>query len=132
MSTRNKSPKWWHFWRGEDQHRAVGERAMSDYLEQSDAHNVEVIEARVAWYRPEQWSRLLAVRVDSNELPPTHAEWAQIAEATLIGMKRPGVDIVKIDVDVDALVDWCRANGRAVDSAACLDYAMSGPVRRLD
>lgn len=105
---------------------------MLEFLEQSDLHDVEVIEARVAWYRPEQWSRLLAVRVDSDELPPTHAEWAQITEATLIGMKRPGFDIVKIDVDVDALVDWCRANGHAVDSAACRDYAMSGPGRRLD
>jgi len=76
----------------------------------------------VAWYRAEQWSRLLAVSVDRSTLEPTHDEWQAVATRTLAELARAGVSPRKVDVDVDELSEWCRASVRPVDAASRADF----------
>ena len=66
----------------------------------------------VAWYRVEQWPRLLEVSVDRSELERTYDEWQAMATKGLAELARAGVWARKVDVDVDELVEWCRTNGR--------------------
>ena len=72
----------------------------------------------VAWYRAEQWPRLLDVSIDRSELERTYAEWQAVATKGLADLARAGVQARKVDVDVDALVEWCRSESRPVDAAA--------------
>ncbi|MGA2033690.1 MAG: hypothetical protein ABSG68_15665 [Thermoguttaceae bacterium] len=77
----------------------------------------------IAWYREEEWPQLLAVSVDREDLEPTHAEWLQNAQRAVLDFSARGVPVRKVDVGVDELLEWCRKDGRPLDSAARADYA---------
>ena len=72
----------------------------------------------IAWYREQQWSRLLEVAADSAELERTYDEWHAVAKQAALDCARAGVWTRKVEVDVDELVAWCRLQGRPVDAKA--------------
>jgi len=72
----------------------------------------------MAWYRPDQWERLLEVSADADELDATYFEWYTGASATLRNLQKAGVDIRPMDVDVEELLAWCRSEGRPLDGKA--------------
>lgn len=72
----------------------------------------------LAWYRAEQWARLLDVAVDRSTLERTHDQWQAVATKALADLARAGVRARKVEVDVDELVEWCRSEGRPIDGAA--------------
>ncbi len=71
-----------------------------------------------AWYRREQWIRLLEIASDRDALESTYEEWESDAEKALLDFAHRGVQVHKVDIDVDELISWCRANGRSVDAKA--------------
>jgi len=85
----------------------------------------------VAWYRPEQWQRLREVSIDKDVLEETHAEWVQNAEKALQEMRRLGMDPVKVDVDVEELLQWCESQHIAVSGEARSTYVAT-QLRLLD
>jgi hypothetical protein len=72
----------------------------------------------IAWYRREQWARLREVSVDGASLDERYDDWRRRAEGNLRELRGSGVTIRRVDVDVDELLRWCRASGRAVDGPA--------------
>ncbi|NLF38136.1 hypothetical protein GX586_01735 [bacterium] len=72
----------------------------------------------VAWYRREQWELLRYVSSDADKLEDTYDEWLESAERTFKEILKAGINLVKVDVDVDELVAWCRSQGRPVDGDA--------------
>lgn len=76
-----------------------------------------------AWYRAEQWDRLREVAVDRDNLEETHAEWVANAEETLRGMRKAGMLVDKVEVDVEELLAWCKARQLDVDGGARAKYA---------
>lgn len=77
----------------------------------------------VAWYRREQWSRLIEVSRDWVELEKTYDEWEA---ATLLAMERMqarGAALERVDIDVEELARWCQAERRYVDGAARAEFA---------
>lgn len=72
----------------------------------------------VGWYRPEQWKLLRQISADVNELEKTHAEWLAIAEKAVKDLKRQGLSIIKVDVDVEELRNWCGRQGLPIDASA--------------
>jgi len=79
--------------------------------------------AGVAWYKPDQWHKLLAVSVDKDKLEETYDEWKQGAERVVKELRRHGLYIVKVDVDVEELVAWCQKKKIPVDGEARSTYA---------
>ena len=78
-----------------------------------------------AWYNEAQWNRLREVSIDRSQLEMTHNEWLQSAEQKYIGLKLEGFNIVKINVDVDALVKWCREHKLPLNGDSRSRYAMA-------
>ena len=76
----------------------------------------------VAWYRREQWNRLLEVSADRDELEENYDDWLRTAEGTLKGLKQMGTALVKVDIDVNKLVAWCVVANRTLDGAARAEY----------
>jgi len=76
-----------------------------------------------AWYRKAQWDRLLEVSTDRDKLEDTYEEWVETAEDAIRRLRRQGVTIVKVDVDVEELLAWCQAQSRPVDGEARAEYA---------
>jgi hypothetical protein len=75
----------------------------------------------VAWFRREDWDALRAVAAD--ELDDTFDEFAKRVERKLVPLRARGVSPVKIVIDIDLLVKFCRHCGRLVDSPARAEYA---------
>ena len=56
--------------------------------------------------------------MDVDKLEETHAEWLVIATKTLTDLEQLGIPLLKVDVDVEELVSWCRQQGLPVDAHA--------------
>lgn len=76
----------------------------------------------IGWYRPERWQRLREISVDKEQLEDTHEEWLRSASKTVKDLRRMGVSVQKIDVDVEDLLTWCKERGLSVDGDARAKY----------
>jgi hypothetical protein len=76
-----------------------------------------------AWYRPEQWERLREISTDRDKLADTYEEWLETAERSLREMRTAGIYAEKVEIDVEALLAWCRAQGKEVNGEARAQYA---------
>lgn len=54
---------------------------------------------------------------------PTYADFLEVAQPMLDRMLATGLKVFKVDPDVDAMVEWCRANFGNVESKARAAYA---------
>jgi hypothetical protein len=77
----------------------------------------------IAWFRPDQWELLRSLSADSDVLEPTHAEWEKLARRTVKDLARQGILARKVDVDVQRLQAWCKAQDRPLDASARAAYA---------
>ena len=62
----------------------------------------------IAWYKKEEYDKLLKVIIDKGSMPSNYNDWFEIATATIEDLKNQGFDVKKIVVDVDELIEWCR------------------------
>jgi len=85
----------------------------------------------VAWYRREDWSRLREIASDRTNLDDSYEAWLAGAQKTLPDLAVAGVAARRVSVDIEALVRWCRAEGRPVDSAARAAF-VADQLRRAD
>ena len=85
----------------------------------------------VAWYRREDWSLLREIASDRTKLDDSYEAWLAGAQKTLLDLAVAGVAARRVSVDVEALVRWCRAEGRPVDSAARAAF-VADQLRRAD
>jgi len=76
----------------------------------------------VAWYRPEQWSLLRALSSDPEELEQTHGEWLAVATKNIEDLRKRGIEVRKMDVDVLEMAAWCQREGRPLDGEARATY----------
>ncbi len=59
---------------------------------------------------------------DKDRLEDSYEEWLASATGVVEELKRLGVDIELIEVDIDELVRWCRAKGKSIDGSARSGY----------
>ena len=78
----------------------------------------------VAWYRREQWDRLLEISSDRDELEDTYDEWVAMAEKRVKELGQHGYMLRKVDVDVEELVSWCNSLNRPVDGTARTEFVI--------
>jgi hypothetical protein len=78
----------------------------------------------IAWYRREQWALLKSVATDSDEIEETYDEWLEFAQRYLKEVWESGIDILKVEIDVEELIQWCQTNNRAVDGEARSDFVV--------
>lgn len=77
----------------------------------------------MAWYRPNQWSLLRQVALDSHDLESTFEEWEKLASAKYQELKAQGVSVEKVDVDVEELVVWCSSRNTPLNASARSNFA---------
>ena len=76
----------------------------------------------IAWFRLEQWSRLLEISEDREDLEETFAEWESLAEEKLRDLRAQGLDAEKVTIDLEELLAWCKSRGLSVDGRARSQY----------
>jgi len=86
----------------------------------------------VAWFRKEEWPKLLEVSADRDQLEETYDEWLEFALASIIDVRAKGLRVEKVDVGVEELVAWCQARGVPVDGKTRADFASFKLLNRHD
>jgi hypothetical protein len=76
----------------------------------------------VAWYDPVQWAKLKQVAADSDRLEESHEAWLRMAERALQDLTAQGLDVRRVPLNVDALVQWCRDHNKVIDGKARAEY----------
>jgi hypothetical protein len=77
----------------------------------------------IAWYRREEWPKLLAASADRDQLEDTYDEWVSGVEETLSRLSAEGIHAEKVDIDMDKLIAWCREKQVPLDGNARAKYA---------
>ena len=76
----------------------------------------------LAWYFPSQWQQLREVSADSEHLEKTYPEWLAAFEEAFQKLSAAGIAVVKVPVDIEALIGWCRERSLPIDSKARAQY----------
>ena len=77
----------------------------------------------VGWYDPVQWARLKQVAVDADNLDDSYETWKRSAESFERELRRKGVEIQRVHIDVDSLIAWCQSRHKVIDGEARSEYA---------
>ena len=77
----------------------------------------------IAWYKRDQWQLLLNVSVDRDELEATYTDWEKDAEKALKQLRQGGLEVVKVPVEIEELLDWCQSRNVPVNGNARSQYA---------
>lgn len=75
----------------------------------------------LAWFSKGQWEHLQ--RITADEVEETWEEWATNAERMVAQLKKKGVHVETVAIDVSELELYCRAKGKPCDSAARAELA---------
>src|SRR5689334_8179498 len=76
----------------------------------------------IGWYDAAQWAKLKEVAADPDRLDESHEAWQRTAERTAQQLAAQGLAVRRVPIDVDALVQWCRAHHKAIDGKARAEY----------
>ena len=76
-----------------------------------------------AWYRSDQWGRLKEVSEDRADLEETWEEWICTAEKAIRDFRAKGIQVAKVDVDVEELERWCQSKEQPVNAASRSAFA---------
>ncbi len=76
----------------------------------------------IAWYRVDEYERLLEVAVDAPDLEATYDEWKISVERTLTELEAQGMVVSKVEIDIEDLISWCQVRGRALNGSARAEY----------
>ncbi|SFB97611.1 hypothetical protein SAMN05660443_0966 [Marinospirillum celere] len=82
----------------------------------------KVQKAGLCWVRPEQWQRLLEVAEDSDRLESSWEEWQSKSLEMIEVFATRGIEIEKVDVDVEALIAWCQEKDKPVNASTRAEY----------
>ena len=85
----------------------------------------------IAWYKREEWSHLLEISADRDELEDTYEEWLHNAETRLHEMAEAGINVMRVYINLDELQDWCIVQGRPLDGSARAVFTAE-KLRQLD
>ena len=78
----------------------------------------------LAWYRQDQWQLLLDYSTDSDKLARTYQEWLEHAEEKVKEMSKDGLNVVKVDIDMEDMKKWCERSDKLIDGNTRSEYAV--------
>jgi hypothetical protein len=79
-------------------------------------------EVGLAWYTREGWERLRELAVDRDQLDDSFDEWERGAQAAIAELATIGRVVRKVPIDFEALLAWCQAEDRPLNTAARAEY----------
>ena len=80
------------------------------------------IEIGICWFQPDQWSRLLQIVEDPNELDDSYDEWRKNAHQTIQRFRAQGLSVRKVSVNLEDLLSWCNERGVPVNGKSRSEY----------
>ncbi|MFG5121706.1 hypothetical protein [Methylorubrum sp. POS3] len=75
------------------------------------------------WYLAGHYAALRARLADGAKLPERYETWLFSTEQAEREVQRSGVEVVRVTIEPDAFLAWCRCAGLPSDAAARSRYA---------
>ena len=75
------------------------------------------------WVERDDYREIVAVMIDGDLWPRDYDVWRREAERAMESLSMEGVSPVKVRLEPDEFLAWCRANECAPDSRARLAFA---------
>ncbi len=85
----------------------------------------------LAWYKREDYGRILKIMEDADTLPATYDRWLKAAETGERELTSKGHVVVRAIIDPDEFVAWCAGHDLKVDSKARQAFAAEFARRGL-
>lgn len=85
----------------------------------------------IAWYRRQDYPRILRVMDDAEVLPPTWEKWHYRADRLERDLKRRSAVTLRAVIDPDDFPAWCAAQGLNVDAHARNAFAAEMAARQV-
>jgi hypothetical protein len=76
------------------------------------------------WFTPESWATMRAAAADRDNLHDTFEEFELANIARFNDLISAGHQVEKVEIAADALIAWCAAEGRPLDSRARQMFAV--------
>ncbi|MCC6891076.1 MAG: hypothetical protein IT536_21320 [Hyphomicrobiales bacterium] len=77
----------------------------------------------MAWYRREDYPRILEIMEDRQKLYPDFTSWENAAKSGESSMKREGHIVIRALIDPEKFPEWCRKRGLRIDAQARMQFA---------
>lgn len=88
-----------------------------------DEKTSPAIIAGLAWYKREDYSRIIQIMSDRHLLPNDFDIWLRKAEKGANELRAQGYTVVKVYVQPDEFLVWCKSVGLDVNATARIKYA---------
>jgi hypothetical protein len=76
----------------------------------------------IGWYSESQWIKLCRVAVDPEVLKDTYEKWVEVFNKGCADLDKAGISVVKVPVDVEELIQWCRENSLEITGESRSKY----------
>lgn len=77
----------------------------------------------MGWYRREQWTRWKATAADGEKFEDSFDEWESTAKKQLHDLRCNNYVVRIVELELDAVREWCEARQRKLNGAARAEYA---------
>ncbi len=77
----------------------------------------------IAWYRKEDYDRLMAMFTDREKLPATYEDWLAQAQTVMVTLTGRGLLLEKSYIDPETFPQWCAEKGLEMVASARTHYA---------
>jgi hypothetical protein len=72
----------------------------------------------LAWFRREEYPRLLGIFEDAHEMHDTWKEWERSAKKVEERFKAEGYVVERVHIDPDTFPEWCRSADLGIVASA--------------
>jgi len=82
----------------------------------------------ILWIRKTDYDRAVALSEDG--MPATYEDWRKKIDGLMRSLPAD-IKVVRIEADPDEVAQWCRANGRRVDTKGRAAFATFAAYRKV-
>ena len=86
----------------------------------------------LAYYRKDQYDRYREISVDKEALSKSYDEMMVSAKSKYKEMENKGFKVVKIDIDIEELIEWCRNRKVTINPESRTKFSMKKLKERVD
>jgi hypothetical protein len=76
----------------------------------------------ILWWKPKQWEKAKRICTDAENFDETYQDWKEAAEKALENFQLLGLTVYKIEVNLDEMVKWCKAQKLPLSAQARSRY----------
>ena len=78
----------------------------------------------IPYYRKDQYDRLRKISIDKETFSISYDEMMTITKSKHKEMEKKGFKVVKIDVDIEELIEWCNSQNATLNPESRTRFAL--------